>query len=110
MSKSGPPVETVKASEARQHWSRLLNRVFRHEARILIEKSGIPVAAVISARDLEWLKRFEARRAERFKILDQISDKFENVPDDEIEREVARAIAEVRAENRRRKQVAAHTP
>jgi prevent-host-death family protein len=44
-----PVIETINASAARQHWSELLNRVFKGETRVLVEKSGNRVAAVISA-------------------------------------------------------------
>jgi hypothetical protein len=42
----------------------------------------------------------EAERAERFKVLDEIRAAFKDVPADEIEREVAKAVAEVREEKR----------
>ncbi len=96
MRKREPVTETVKASEARQQFSRLLNRVFRGEARVVVEKSGIPVAAIISAQDLEWLNRLDAEREQQFKILDEIGEAFKGVPDEELEREVARAVAEAR--------------
>ena len=40
-----PMTQTLKASEARAQWSQLLNKVFRRQARVIVEKSGIPVAA-----------------------------------------------------------------
>jgi prevent-host-death family protein len=98
-----PPIttETVKASEARQHWSELLNRVFRKETRVLVEKSGIPVAAIVSAEELARLNRLDAERAERFKIFDDIQSAFAGVSEEEIERETAKALAEVRVEMRK---------
>ena len=39
--------QVMKASEARAQWSQLLNKVFRSQTRVVVEKSGIPVAAVI---------------------------------------------------------------
>ena len=101
MREHGPTTQTIKASEARNQFSELLNKVFRKETRIIVEKSGIPVAAIVSAEDLEQLTRFEAERAERFKVLDEIGEAFKGVPPEELEREVARAITEARAENRR---------
>jgi hypothetical protein len=38
-----PVTETVNVTEARRGWSDLLNRVFRREARVIVEKSGMPV-------------------------------------------------------------------
>lgn len=99
-----PTTTTVKASEARRCWSALLMRVYRGAERIRIEKGGIPVAAIISARDLDRLELFEAQRDRDFKILEAFAEGFKDIPDEEIEREVAKAIAEVRAENRAREQ------
>ena len=95
-----PMTQTIAASEARQNFSQLLNRVFRREMRVVIEKSGVPVAALVSADDLEHLRRYEEQRREDFAVLDRIREAFKDVPAEEIEREVARAIAEVRAAKR----------
>jgi prevent-host-death family protein len=89
--------KTLKASEAREQFSQLLNQVFRGEARVLVEKSGIPVAGIISARDLERFNRYEAQRERDFSILDEIGEAFKDVSAEEIKREVARALAQVRA-------------
>ena|SRR5579859_3805411 len=91
-----PVTQTMKASDARQNFSEVLNRVFRRETRVLVEKSGIPVAAIISAQDLERLTRLDEERKKDFAILDEIRAAFHDVPPDEVEREVARAIQEVR--------------
>ena len=95
-----PITETVNVTEARRGWSDLLNRVFRREARIIVEKSGIPVAAIISGRDLERLQRWEAQRTERFAALDESQAAFRDVPDEELERELNRAVTAVRRAGR----------
>jgi prevent-host-death family protein len=95
-----PQTQTTKASEARQQFSRLLNQVFRKQTRVIVEKSGIPVAALISTADLDRLTRFERERAERFQALDASRAAFRDVPDEELEQEVARAVAEARQELR----------
>lgn len=88
--------QTMKASEARQNFSQLLNRVFRGETRVIVEKSGIPVAAIVSADDLETLNRAEEQRKRDFAILDEFSFAFKDVPADEVEQEVRKALAAVR--------------
>jgi prevent-host-death family protein len=92
--------KTIKASVARQQFSQLLNDVYRTENRVVVEKSGIPVAAIIPAKDLALLARMEAERDKEFAILDEMREAFKDVPPAEIEREVARAINQVRKENR----------
>jgi prevent-host-death family protein len=96
-----PMTKTMKATEARQQFSQLLNQVFRRETRVVVEKSGIPVAAIISATDLERLNQLEAQRAERFKALDATREAFRDVPDDELEAEVAKAVASARRKLRK---------
>ncbi len=110
MREQEPMTQTMKSSDARQQWSDLLNRVFRKEQRVIVEKSGIPVAAVISTDDLARLDRYDRERADRFKALDEIGAAFRDVPPEEIEREVGRALAEVRAEAGRESPPAATRP
>ena len=92
-----PVTEQMNASEARQQWSELLDRVLRKEARVVVEKSGIPVAAVVSTDDLERLALLEQEREKDFKVIDELREAFKDVPEEEIEREADRAIEEARA-------------
>ena len=92
--------QTMKISEVKQQLNRLVNRVYRHETRVMVEKSGIPVAGIVSAQDLRRLDRLDRERAERFKILEEFGEAFKDVPAEELERETERALAEVRAERR----------
>lgn len=95
-----PMTQTMKASEAREQFSQLLNRVFRRETRVLVEKSGIPVAAIISPDDLRRLNLIEEERAERFKALDESWKALEGVPVEGVEVEVAKAVASARRKRR----------
>ena len=70
--------------------------MFREETRIVVEKSGIPVAAIISAEDLKRLDRLEKERSDRLQILDEVKAAFKDIPESEIEREVDRALTRVR--------------
>lgn len=98
MRKTTPATETLNVSEARKRWSELVNRVAGREKRILIEKSGAPVAAVVSAEDLRRLEELDAQRDRDLAVLREIGRSFQDVPVDELEREVAAALAEVRAD------------
>ena len=93
----------MKASEVRQQWSQLLNKVFRNQTRVVVEKSGIPVAAVISAEDLERFNMLEEQRTQRFKVLDRIGEAFRDASENEVNREVKRAINKARTEKREAK-------
>jgi prevent-host-death family protein len=92
-----PPTETLNITTTRSQLSELVNRVFSHEARVIIQKSGIPVAAIVSAEDVARLEEYERQRSEDFAFLEGIQEKFAGVPADEHEREVARAVREARS-------------
>lgn len=95
-----PVTQTMSTSAARQQFSGVIGRVFRGEERIIVERGGVPVAAIVSARDLERVEAYERRREADFAVLDRIGEAFADVPAEEIEREAAKAITEVRAEMR----------
>ena len=92
--------KTMKLTDARQHFSEVLNQVFRGKTRVLVEKSGIPVAGIVSASDLERLSRFEEQRARDFAILDEIGEAFKDQTPEQIEQEVAKAVAAARRKMR----------
>jgi prevent-host-death family protein len=56
-SRSAPPIERIAISKARSMIGQLVNRVHVDKDRFVLEKSGIPVAALI---DIEEYKRFLA--------------------------------------------------
>jgi len=100
MREHDPMTQTLKASEARQQFSQLLNQVFRKETRVLVEKSGIPVAAIVSADDLRRLTQLDRERAERFAVLDEIRARNQDADPNAVERDVAEEIAALRKEQR----------
>jgi prevent-host-death family protein len=101
MREGGPPAtETIAASEARVQWSRLLNQVAREQTRVVVERSGIPVAAIVSADDLVLLQRLDEQRERGFAAAERISQAFADVPVEKLERRVAEAVAQSRAERR----------
>ena len=92
------PTESLKFTEARPKLSSLLDRVFRKETRIRLYKGNTPVAAIVSIRDLEELERHDRRRAEAFERMAAIAENFRDVSAEELEFQVDKAIAEVRAQ------------
>lgn len=93
--------QVMKTSDVRQNWSYLLNQVFRDQTRVIVEKSGIPVAAVISAEELERFIKLEEQRERNFSVLDEISEKFKDIPAEEIEQQVSKVLTEIRAKKRK---------
>jgi prevent-host-death family protein len=100
MSEQERMAQVMDVSEAQDQFSQVIDQVSRKETRVIVEKSGVPVAAIISADDLEQMRRMEAEREERFKALDATRAAFQDVPPAQLEREVEKALAEVRAEGR----------
>jgi prevent-host-death family protein len=107
MREGEPMTQTMKVSQARQEFSQLLNRVFRQETHVIVEQSGIPVAAIVAVDDLERLQRLDEQRATDFAALEAVGAAFRDVPADEIEAEVARAVRAARARRRRQTKVPA---
>lgn len=106
------PTETVmKLTDTKQQLSQVINRVARGETRVVVEKSGLPVAVIISTDEYRQFKEREdelaARRAELHKLFSEFSAAFADVPDDELEREIAKAVDEARAELRAEREAAA---
>lgn len=54
--------KVVPATEVRNHFGKFLNRVYRGEEHLVVEKSGIPVAALISMQEYEAFRRFLAKQ------------------------------------------------
>ena len=91
-----PMTQTMKISEVKNTLSSLVNQVYRKETRVLVEKAGIPVAALVSADDLRRLNQLDHAWHDRTKAIERFSDAFADVPTEEAEAEVARIIAERR--------------
>ena len=97
---------TMKISEFRTQISDIVNRVYRKEARVVVEKSGIPVAGLVSVDDLRRLDQLDHERAQRFAVIDDMREAFAGVPVEEIERATDRITAEIRTEGQRQREEA----
>ena len=91
--------QTMNASDARQHWATTLDRVSRRRERVVVEKSGVPVAAIVSIDDLERLNGLDDDREDQFRVIDETRALFRDVPDAELEAEILAAIDAVRSTN-----------
>lgn len=100
MREQEPMTQTMKISDVKNTLSSLVNKVYRKETRVLVEKSGIPVAAIISADDLTRFAQLEREQEERFAVIDRVREAFKDVPAEEIEAETDRIIARNRAADR----------
>jgi PHD/YefM family antitoxin component YafN of YafNO toxin-antitoxin module len=104
-----PITQTMNISDARAQLGQVATKVYHQETRVVLEKGGIPVAAIVSPQDFALFQRLEAERDRDFAVLFEIGEKFKDVPLEELEREVAKAVAEVREENRQRRERTSNT-
>lgn len=98
MGEQHPKTQTMKISEVRGQFNSLVNRVYRKQTRVVVEKSGIPVAGIVSTDDLRRLDRLDHERPECFNVIDEMRTSFRDVPAEEIKRQANRTLAEVRAD------------
>jgi prevent-host-death family protein len=92
----------LNIATTRSQLSELVNRVFARQTRVIIEKSGIPVAVLVSAEDAARLEEYDRQRQEDFAFIETIQEKFAGIPVDEHEREVARAVGQARRRQKAR--------
>ncbi len=86
----------IGAREARSSFAHLLGRVHYGEQTVIVERSGRPMVAIIP---VEMYQRLIAEREARFQVLDRIRSAIPVVSQEEVERDVAEAVAAVRAAN-----------
>ncbi|HEU0113194.1 MAG TPA: type II toxin-antitoxin system prevent-host-death family antitoxin [Thermomicrobiales bacterium] len=88
--------QTMKISDVKNGLSQVVNRVYRKETRVVVEKAGIPVAALVSTDDLRRLQQLDRAWDDRTDAIARFSQAFADVPAAEAEAEVDRIIAERR--------------
>lgn len=85
-------VVRMGAREARQKFSEMLGRVHYGGETVILESSGKPMAAVIPLETYEKMMEREAR----FSIVDKIRDSVPEYPEEEVDADVAEAVAHAR--------------
>ncbi len=68
------------------------------EYGVIVEKNGARAGAFVSARDLERLEFEDAKWEEDWQVIDEMRAAFADVDPEELERQWAKDLAEVRAE------------
>ena len=86
-------IKTVGSRDARSRFSELLGEVHYGSQTVIVERSGRPMAAIIP---VEVYRRLVAEREARFEVLDAIRRQMPDVPAEQVEQDVAQAVAAVR--------------
>lgn len=89
----------VGAREARAQFADLLGYVHYGNQTVIIERAGKPMAALVP---LEVVEQYLAARTRLFAVVDEMRNQTPDVPQAEIEADVAEAVAAVRAARRHR--------
>lgn len=84
----------IGARDARNNFADLLGRVGYGGEIAIIQRSGKPMAALIP---LELYKQLISEREAHFEVLNRIRSRLPDVSAEEVEQDVDRAIAAVRA-------------
>ena len=87
-------VKRMSARDARSRFAELLGQVQYGKDTIIVEKQGKPVVAVI---DMERYDRLTQAWKAPFAVLDQIRAKNRDKDPEQVQQDVASAVAEVRA-------------
>ena len=93
----------VDVKDARALFDEMLSASGKIDARVVIERDGVPIGVMIPVEELRALTRLDEQIARRLRILDDFRAGFAGIPHEEIEREAAKALAEVDAERAARR-------
>ncbi len=95
-----PEIETMTITEARNNLSTVTKEVYAGDARVAVEKSGVPMQGIVSLDDVKQVKLFREQMREFQQVRECMREAFTDVSEEELEREIALAIAEDRRERR----------
>ena len=89
--------KTIPALEARTQLGQIMKDVHGGRLRVLVEKSGVPMVAIISADEF---RRVIAEREARFEVVDRIRRRLPSVSDGEVQQDVRAVLKQVRRRRR----------
>lgn len=116
MSKTICDTDALPIAEVADQLSNLLDEITASHKRIVIEKDGVAVATLVSMDDIRRLDQLDTKTEDapptgntgpqtsvdvigaRLAAIQAIRQTFADVDPEEVERETAKAVAEVRAE------------
>lgn len=94
-----PPTQTRTMSEVQRELSTLVQAVHRGKTRVIVERDGVAVAALVPIADLTRLQHLDREWDEHTKAIGRISEAFADVPTEVVEAEIDRIIADIRRED-----------
>jgi prevent-host-death family protein len=109
-----PTVRVVTATEAKNRFGAIIKSAYLQEEHLIVQRGGIPVAAIIPMQDYERLiagvdvpaevaeavgssSKAANARAHLRSFLAEAHCQIPEVPEDEVNKDIQAAIAEVRS-------------
>ncbi|MBI3734130.1 MAG: type II toxin-antitoxin system prevent-host-death family antitoxin [Chloroflexi bacterium] len=93
--------KTVGAFEARRSLGKLIEEAYYKKDAIIIERSGRPMAVIVSIEDYQTWQRLAKEQV--FTLLETAQRRSQDAPVAKVERDVRAALADLRREKRPRK-------
>ena len=94
--------KTIGAYEARRSLGKLIEEAFYKKDAFIIERSGRPMAVIVSIDDYHTWQRLAKERV--FAMMETAQKRSQTVPSAEVERDVREALKQLRQEQPRRKE------
>lgn len=102
-----PALQTMNLADAQAALPDLAGAVGRREARVVLEQDGVPVAVLMSLRDLELILDRQRRWQGLLDSQREMAAGFADVSAEEAEAEIDRIFREMRAADRAARELAA---
>lgn len=87
---------TIPALEARNHLGEIIKRSVVNGDCFIIEKSGIPMVAIINVQDYEEFKQLTRERENDFEMIERIRSKMPDMTEEAIHALVNESVKAVR--------------
>jgi hypothetical protein len=95
------------ASALQEQWDDVATIVRGGKGRVIVCEGDQQIAAIVPIRELERLQRWDVEREKLFEAIDRMRTAFADVPEKELEAEIQKGIAKVRAAMRREREAKA---
>ena len=90
--------KTIGAYEARRRFGQLIEEAYYKRDHFIVERSGRPMAAIVSIEDYEKWRRLAKEGI--FSLIEPVWQRNVDVPAEEIEDDIKSGIAQLREEHR----------
>lgn len=100
MPENRPDIRTLGVAETRRQFSRILDEVFHGGGRVIVEKHGIPVAAIVPPGEVHRQpSTFD--HEDLYQALSELDNALRSLPRDERRTAVEQALARVQTNGER---------